>query len=168
MLDVIYPGRNLILDSRLTVDEVTRRLQKEVASPEWRLWENRPQRFVGTFADGWFRMAPMVRGRNSFRPEMRGAVSQGPNGARVAVTLQLHPLVLGFGAVFALIAGTIASIAAPAIPVVGGSPLLVRLLAMAALTLIFAAFGSLEARKAATMLATVVEGHVSRQRQVEP
>ena len=166
MLNLLYPGRQLVLDSPLAVDEVTRRLQREIASPEWRLWENRPQMFQGTFENGRFGMMRLVRGRNSFRPVMTGLVSQGQTGTRLVVRLQLHPLVLGAGVFFALIAGTIASIAAPAIPVIGGSPLLVRLLAMAAVMFIFAAVGSVEGRTATRLLSNLVEAQVHRPRHV--
>jgi hypothetical protein len=83
------------------------------------------------------------RGRNWFRSWTDRQILPGRGGARLNVRLRLHPLILAFGAVFALIAGTLAAIAAPEIPVVGSSPLLVRVLAMAAVALLFALLGSI-------------------------
>ena len=162
MLDLLYPGRNLILDSPLALDEVTRRLQQQIAPPEFRLWENRQQPFEGTFENGRFQMMRLVRGRNSYRPVMAGLVSQGPTGTRLDVQMQLPSLVLAFGVVMAIIAGSIASIAAPAIPVIGGSPSFVRLLAMAAVVFGFAAAGNVEARKSTKILADLVDAQVRR------
>jgi hypothetical protein len=142
MFELLYPGREMVLDSPLGVEELTRRLQLE---------------FDGTFADGRVRMMRRVRGRNSFRSLVDGQITPASAGSRLAVRLRLHPLILAFGAVFALIAGTIAAIAAPEIPVIGGSPLLVRVLAMAAVALIFAFLGSIEARTSTRLLANVSE-----------
>jgi hypothetical protein len=137
MFQVLYSGRAIVLDSPLTVEEVTRRLQ---------------QRFDGTFADGRLSILRRVRGRNSFRPVVEGQVVPRSAGSRLDLRMRLHPLVLVFGAIFALIAGTIAAIAAPAIPVVGSSPLLIRLLAMVAVAVIFAALGNVEVRTSTRLL----------------
>ena len=139
MFELFYPGRKMVLDSPLGVEELTRRLQLE---------------FDGTFADGRFSMMRRVRGRNSFRSLIDGQVLPGSGGSRLSVRLRLHPLVLVMGAVFALIGGTVAAIAAPDIPVIGGSPLLVRVLAMAAVAFIFAFLGSIEARTSTRLLAS--------------
>ena len=157
MLDLLYPGRKVVFDSPLTVDEVTRRLQREITPPAapWR--DTRQQLFEGTFASGRFEMARLVRGRNSFRTVMKGLISQAPAGARVDVRLQLHPLVVGAGVFFAVIAGAIAAVAAPEIPVIGVSPLLVRLLAMAAVVFAFAGLGNIEARTATRLLGKLIE-----------
>jgi hypothetical protein len=142
MFELFYPGRQLVLDSPLGVEELSRRL--ELA-------------FEGTFADGRFHMMRRVRGRNSFRSVVDGQILPGTGGSRLNVRLRLHPLILAIGAVFALIAGTVAAVAAPEIPVIGGSPLLVRLLAMAAVAFVFALLGSIEARTSTRLLTNVAE-----------
>lgn len=142
MFELFYPGRSIVLDSPLGVEELTRRL--ELA-------------FDGTFTDGRVRMMRRVRGRNSFRPVVDGQILAASSGSRLKVRLRLHPLILAFGAVFALIAGTVAAIASPEIPVVGGSPLLVRVLAMAAVAVVFALLGSIEARTSTRLLSNVAE-----------
>lgn len=150
-LELLYPGRPLVLDSPLSAEELTRRLAAA---------------FEGTCVDGRLRVMRRVRGRNSFRPVVEGHIRRAPPGSRLDVRLQLHPLVLAFGAVFALVAGTIAALAAPDIPVVGGSPLLVRLLAMAAVAFVWALLASIEARSSTRLLARLAEtqpthpGHV--------
>ncbi|HEX5214228.1 MAG TPA: hypothetical protein VFV98_02130 [Vicinamibacterales bacterium] len=142
MFDLFYPGRALVLDSPLGVDELTRRLALA---------------FEGTFADGRFHVMRRVRGRNSFRSVLDGQILPGSGGSRLNVRLRLHPLILAIGAVFALIAGTIAAVAAPEIPGVGGSPFLVRVLAMCGVAFVFALLGNVEARTSTRLLSNVAE-----------
>ena len=142
MFELFYPGRKIVLDSPLGAAELKRRL--ELA-------------FEGTFADGRFSMMRRVQGRNSFRSVVDGHVRPGSSGSRLDGRLRLHPLILAIGAAFALIAGTVAAVASPGIPVIGGSPLLVRVLAMAAVACVFALLGSIEARTSTRLLANVAE-----------
>ena len=149
MFELFYPGREMVLDSPLGVEELTRRL--ELA-------------FEGTFADGRFCIMRRVRGRNSFRSVVDGQILPGSGGSRLNVRLRLHPLILAIGAVFALIAGTLAAIASPDIPVVGGSPRLVRVLAMVAVAFVFALLGSIEARTSTRLLSNLAEAKPSSSR----
>lgn len=142
MFELFYSGRSIVLDSPLGVEELTRRL--ELA-------------FDGSFADSRFRMMRRVRGRNSFRSVVDGQILPQSGGSRLTARLRLHPLVLAFGVVFALISGTVAALASPEIPVVGGSPLLVRVMAMAAVVFVFALLGSIEARTSTRLLSNVAE-----------
>src|SRR5688500_1498378 len=130
MFELFHPGRSLVLDSALGVEELTRRL--ELA-------------FEGRVAGDRFRVMRRVRGRNSFRSLLDGQMQPTPGGSRLSVRMRLHPLILAVGAVFALIAGAMAAVASPQIPVVGGSPWLVRVLAMAAVAVLFGLLGSIEA-----------------------
>ncbi len=156
MLDLFFPGRSVALDTSLTFDEVTRRLQQQIAAPASPLFDRRSQLFQGSFTDGRFQMMRIVKGRNSFNPVIRGQVSRVPSGARVDAQLHLHPLVLGILAIFALIASRIAAIAAPeflAIPaagVVGGVGVLLLLI------ILFAAIANVEARKTLKLLSGVI------------
>jgi len=142
MFELFYPGRELVLDSPLGVEELTRRLQLA---------------FDGTFADGRFRIMRRVRGRNSFRSVVDGQILPGSGGSRLNGRLRLHPLILAIGAVFALTAGAVAAIASPEIPVVGGSPFLVRVLAMVAVAFVFAFLGRIEARTSTRLLSNLAE-----------
>jgi hypothetical protein len=145
MLELFHRGRSIVVDSPLGVEELTRRLGLA---------------FDGTIADGRFRMMRRVRGRNSFRPVVDGQIQAGAGGSRLHVRLRLHPLILAIGAVFALMAGTVAAAASPDIPAVGGSPLLALVLAMAAVACLFALLGSIEARTSTRLLCTVAEATV--------
>jgi hypothetical protein len=142
MFELFRSGRPILLDSPLDVKELRRRI--ELA-------------FDGTVADGRVSVMRRVRGRNSFRSVVHGQIRPESGGSRLDVRLRLHPLILAFGAVFALVAGTIAALASPEIPVIGGSPLLVRVLAMAAVALVFHLLGSIEARTSTRLLAQVAQ-----------
>jgi hypothetical protein len=143
MFELFHSGRSIVLDSPLDVKELTRRL--ELA-------------FDGTIADGRFSVMRRVRGRNSFRSLVDGRIRPESSGSRLDARLRLHPLILAIGAVFALVAGTLAAIASPEIPVIGGgSPLLARVVAMAAVALLFALLGSIEARTSTRLLRKVAE-----------
>ena len=156
MLDLFFPGRSVALDSSLALEVVTERLQQEISKPARPLVDRRTQLFQGDFADGRFKIMRIVKGRNSFNPVIRGQVSRAATGTRVDAQLQVHPLVLGLLAIFAVVASRIASIAAPeflAIPaagVVGGVGVLVLLI------LLCAAIANFEARKALKLLSGVV------------
>jgi hypothetical protein len=142
MFELFYRGRSMVLDSPLAMEELTRRLERA---------------FDETVADGRFRMMRRVRGRNSFRSVVDGQILPGPGGSRLHVRLRLHPLIVAFGAMFALIAGTLAAVAAPELPVVGDWPFLVRVLAMAAVAFVFALLGRIEARTSTRLLANLAE-----------
>jgi hypothetical protein len=142
MFQVLYPGRTVVLNSPLSVEEVTRRLQ---------------QGFAGTVTGGRLRVMRRVRGRNSFRPIIEGLVSPNSAGSRLDLRMRLHPFSLAAGAVFAFIAGTLAVVAAPPIPIVGSSPLLIRVLVLGAVALLFAALGNIEVRTSTRLLSELAE-----------
>lgn len=162
MFDLLYPGRTVVFDSALSVAEVTRRLEKEVSPPRVNpFWDRRQQLFEGTFANGHFHMMRLVHGRQSFRPVLDGQLSPAASGTHVAVRMQLHPLVIAFCTALALIGGMLASVAAPAIPVVGGvPPPLVGLLAIGLVALLVGVFGSIETRTAIRLLEGLLETNV--------
>ena len=157
MLDLFLPGRRLAFESSLGLEEITRRLQHEITAPARPSVDRRPHLFQGAFGDGQFRIMRSVRGRNSFNPVVTGQLSSGGTGTRIDVQLQLHPLVLILLAIFALIAGTIASIAASEMLVVTGSGLTARVLVMLLLTLLSAAIANMEAKKTINLLSRVFD-----------
>jgi hypothetical protein len=85
MLDVFLRGRELVFESPVAPDDLTGRLRRELAPPVWRLVEDRPQLFVGTFENDRFHMARLVRGRNSFRPMIEGVLRPSGGGTRIEV-----------------------------------------------------------------------------------
>jgi len=92
MLDLLFGGRSLIFESRLSVEDATMRLQREITTPEWRMRENRRQLFMGTFADGRFRIFRLASSRNSFKPTIDGTLSAAVNGCHVNARLKMAPM----------------------------------------------------------------------------
>ncbi len=159
ILDVLYPGRRVVLDSGLSLAEVTIRLEKEVTPPAtpW-FRDTRTQLFEGTFANRRFEMSRLVKGRDSFRPMLSGQLSPTPAGTRIEIRMRLHVLVLVVGFVIAYIAGMIAALAAyDAIPVIGRWPFVVQLLVIGLFALLFAALGTMQARKVTRLLERLLE-----------
>lgn len=163
MLDLLFRGRALVFETELGVDEIARRLAREVVPPKWQFRETRTQMFEGTFSDGRFHMVRLVRGRNSFRPMIDGSVKAGPKGARVDVVLRLHPLVLGLCAVLLAVGALVATVAvAESLTARTLSP---GALVGAAFMLVFVVFlvaAVVEARTATRLLARLFEAEPSR------
>ena len=161
MLDLLSGGRNLHFESPLTLDEATRRLQNEIAAPEWRVYEDRQQSFVGTLANGRFHMIRLVRGKNSFRPMIDGQLSPAVNGCRVDVRLKLPAAAVAACAVFVAIGVTMMAVALPraaanADVFTGYFALLGALMPVIAVVV-----PAIEARKAARLLATLFQSESS-------
>ena len=105
MLDLVFGGRSLVFASPLSLEEVTTRLQREIVPPtiraewrrpmEWRMFDKRPQSFIGTFADGRFHMVRLERGRGSVRPWIDGRLSRTVNGCLAEVRLKMPALAIG-------------------------------------------------------------------------
>jgi hypothetical protein len=154
MIDLVF-GRRLTFHTPLTPGDLTTRLEREVAQPRLLSSARGTQLFEGSVADGRFRMMRSVRGRNSFRPVISGAVSSGERGTRVDVRLQLHPVVMVFCGAVLLVGAMIGSIAIPEYLATGASPALIFMLGLAAVVTAFAIAAALEARKATLMLAAL-------------
>jgi hypothetical protein len=165
MLDLVFRGRALVFETALGVDEVTRRLAREVVPPKWQFRETRTQLFEGTFSDGRFHMVRLVRGRNSFRPLIDGSVTPGSKGARVDVVLRLHPLVLGLCAVLFAVGALVATVAgAESLTTGTTSPGWLFSGALVLVFLVFLVATVVEARTATRLLATLFEAAPSRPR----
>jgi len=160
ILDVLYPGRTVVLESALSFAEVTSRLAKEVTPPANPFWDRRQELFEGAFANGRFEVIRLVHSRNSFRPMLYGQLSPTPGGTRIEIRMQLHILVLVVGLAISAYAGLIGSWAAYPIPVIGQLSLLWQLLVMGLFALLFAALGNIEVRKAIRLLEGLLDAHV--------
>jgi hypothetical protein len=156
MFDVMFTGRQLVFDSPLTLAEATSRLQQEVTAPAWPLWrDRRTQSFEGTFADGQFQMSRLDRRKKTLGPVIKGRISQGTFGARIDASIQVHPLALGFYAIFTLFFSTIAGFILGLAPIPGNSPLAAQFVVLALLILILGAVQSSEIRKSLKLLSRV-------------
>jgi hypothetical protein len=155
MLDLLFPGRRLAFDSALSLEEVTRRLQQEIAAPALPIFDRRTQTFQGRFADGRFWMKRIVKGRNSFNPLIEGELSRVAGGTRVEARLQLHPLVLALLAIFTLVASQIAAIAAPEFLPVPGAGLAGGVAATLLIVGLCLAMSNVEARKTLKLLSGI-------------
>jgi hypothetical protein len=156
MLDLLFAGRRVAFESSLPLEEVTHRLQQEIAAPAWSIFDRPTQLFQGSFADGRFQMMRIVKGRNSFNPVIKGQVSRAAAGTRVDAQLQLHPLVLVLLAFFILVASRIASIAAPEFLAIQGAGVAAGLGALLLLVVLVAAIANVEARKTLKLLSGVI------------
>jgi hypothetical protein len=164
MIDLIW-GRALVFESRLSADEITKRLQREVAPATWQRYETRRQLFLGTFADGRFRMMRLVRGKNSFRPLIEGHLSPASTGVRIDVRLKLHPVVLIFCSALFLVGVFTASIALPEAFASGASvQAFVIVLAVALAVLGTLAIVRFEANEATRLLAGLFEAQAGSSR----
>lgn len=156
VIDLVV-GRRLVFQSPLTREDLVTRLEQQVVPPRLFSSEKGPQRFEGTVADGRFRMMRSVRGRNSFRPVIAGAVTSSTTGARVDVRLQLHPIAVGLCAMLPVVGAMAASSAVPEYLATGESPGMIFVLALAAVFTAFAIAAAVEARTATRMLAALFE-----------
>jgi hypothetical protein len=93
------------IDSPLTMQAVllrVRGLMREAPSFVQSIKESfgrRPEEgppFIGTIDGAAFHMRRDIRYRNSFLPRVHGSVISAPAGARVLVTMHLHPVVAAF------------------------------------------------------------------------
>ena len=107
MLDLLFGGRKLIFESPLSLEDATARLQREIAAPEWRMFENRRQLFIGTFAGDRFRIARLVPRQHAFRSTIDGTLSRAEHGCRVNARLKLAPMDLFYFSLLMLIAATL-------------------------------------------------------------
>ena len=160
MLDLIFGGRHLVFASPLSLEEATRRLEREIVPPrvqvewrrpmEWRAFEKRPQSFIGTFADGRFHMVRLIRGRGSIRPWIDGMLSRAVSGCHVDVRLKVPAIAIVACLPFM-------ALGVFALPFKG-------LFALGGLLMVVAPgiAWSIEARKATTMLAALFESAPSR------
>jgi hypothetical protein len=83
-------------------------------SMAWRSRTSTDSPFIGTVKDGSFKIQRNVRSRNSFLPLIWGLITPTEIGARLYVTMFLHPLVALFMIFWLAIAGNFALTVQPA------------------------------------------------------
>jgi hypothetical protein len=92
----LHPRKAFALTSPLAPLEVSERLSNAIAEPAFRAWHDEGRPFTGRFDGTSFDVMRTSRGRNSFRPRIRGAIEPLPGGSRIHGTMQLHEVVLVF------------------------------------------------------------------------
>jgi len=162
MLDLLFGGRKLMFESPLNLQEATTRLQQDLAAPEWRVYENRQQAFVGALADGRFHLMRLVRGKHSFRPMIDGQMSPTVNGCRITARLTLPPGAVVACVLFLVVGVTMFSVALAQILTAGGPSSFAKyfLVLGPTLILISVVVPIVEARTATRLLGTVLNADV--------
>jgi len=85
----------------LPVTEVRWRMDAVVGPRRWNTWPTRLRPpFEGTIHGDQFTVRRAIGHRNSFRPQIHGAIRAIPHGTAVDLTLRLHPSVSAFMAVW--------------------------------------------------------------------
>jgi hypothetical protein len=97
-VNVPLPYEQLVIETRLTPQQVAERL-REATAPNSRVARRSSasdKAFQGTVDDREFRITPVIGYMNSFLPLIRGQIEDAPDGARVSVSMRLHPATFWF------------------------------------------------------------------------
>ena len=115
---LLLPYEHFIIITRLTTEEVTRKLRQIVGpEPAYTIFNPRPntgKEFSGEISDGKFKMHRNISYRNSFRPEIKGTISKDYNGTKIEIRMTLHIIVIIFLVVFLGFTGPLALAILPA------------------------------------------------------
>jgi hypothetical protein len=76
--------------------EAGERLSAAIAAPLSSNAYHEPRPFSGRFSGASFDVMRTSRGRNSFRPRIRGTIESATGGSRIHGTMQLHEMVVVF------------------------------------------------------------------------
>ena len=91
------------IQSALSPDEARSRLLEAIGPARRTILSRDSRPFTGSMTGGSFRITRTSRGRNSFRPLIRGSIEPYDRGSRIQGTLRLHAVVLGFMAFLVLV-----------------------------------------------------------------
>lgn len=98
----ILPSRTFTLKTTAPLVQVKQRLAKHIEEPKLVRWQfsyaHAP--YQGTISDTGFEIRRIIHYRNSFLPNIQGRFELLPVGTAVHITMQLHPLILAFMAVW--------------------------------------------------------------------
>jgi hypothetical protein len=162
------PYESFYIHTNLDPDAAQADLETEV-SPEDKLIlfprfrQRRDGTFLGTIANGNFRIRPQAFNRNLFLPNISGAISPWTNGSRIQLAMRPHPLAL------LLICGWVSWVALFGIALLSQNPN-VHFSGFATLVCALVAFGYLymmrgfiiASDKAAKTLAEIFQGDVEK------
>ena len=158
----LFPRRRFTITTGVPADEALSRLGQATGRHADTVAAGDDRRFVGDVTGGSFRIMRASRGRNSFRPLIRGAVAPSMNGSEVTGTAALHAVVTGFmGVLLAVLTLTLLQLLASAIGTrrLDAAVLVVPGIIAFLLLMMRLAF-AVESRRALEELAVVVDGHV--------
>lgn len=99
----LLPHAGFTIVSPLTADEVLGRLSDATGPAPSSLFERNTRPFTGAIRGDSFDVMRTSRGRNSFRPLIRGRVEATTNGTRLHGTMRLHEAVVAIMAVFIVV-----------------------------------------------------------------
>jgi len=100
---VLPTGARFTILSPLPVEHVRERLSDAIGPMPTSLFHRHRLPFTGTIRGDSFDMVRTVRGRNSFRPWIRGTIEAAAPGTRLHGTMRLHEAVLAIMATFTVL-----------------------------------------------------------------
>ena len=103
----VLPYRRFTIETSLGPDEVRERLREAIAAQWTRGFTQPAQPLVGDFDGTSFDITRYIRGRNSFKPRIRGTVEPAGSGTRLSGTMRLHAIVIVFIGAFVFAAGSV-------------------------------------------------------------
>lgn len=92
--------RRFSIETPLAPEQARTRLIEAIGPQPTSLFDRDGRPFVGSMVGSTFDMMRATRGRNSFRPRIRGSVETAIRGSEIRGTMQLHEIVLVVMAVF--------------------------------------------------------------------
>ena len=90
------------LVSPLDPGEARGRLAAAIGTPRWTSTYDESRPFTGRIDGSSFDVMRTTRGRNSFRPRIRGTIEAASGGSRINGTMRLHDVVMVFLALLVL------------------------------------------------------------------
>ena len=99
------PQRSFTIETALPPSEVHARLRAGVEPIKWPRLSPSAVPFEGVVDGMRFDIRRIVRGRNSFRPRVRGTIEPTESGTRLVGTMRLHDLVATFVMMWVAITG---------------------------------------------------------------
>ena len=93
---LFIPYKKLTMQSKLTPDELTKRLHENTENYLGFRFDNyskSSKRFVGKLGERTFDIRPVFEGRNSFIPFVHGIMESSATGSKITLSMRLHYVV---------------------------------------------------------------------------
>jgi hypothetical protein len=102
------PFERLTIETPLPPEEVHRRLAQVIEPKQmFRFFSRDHKAYQGNLTDDRFEVSRIIHYRNSFLPVIKGDIRPGLGGSVVDITMQPHPFVIAFMAVWFSFSGVI-------------------------------------------------------------